>query len=363
MKHRGESQGEMGQDRKDPASALSDAASTPPPAGEVIVYEAPDGEVRVDVRLDRETVWLTQRQMAEVFGTSTDNVGLHMKNIFQDGELEEKATTEDFSAVQIEGKRQVRRNLKYYNLDAIISVGYRVNSKRGVRFRQWATHTLREHLIQGYTLNEHRLAERGLREARETLNLLSRTLRNQALVTDTGRAVLDVIGAYADTWRLLVEYDEDRLRMPPGQSPSTGVLDHETATAAIARFRGELMERHEASSLFGNPRGDALAGILGSIDQTMFGESLYRSREEKAAHLLYFTVKDHPFTDGNKRIGSLLFLLYLKQENVEHGLNPQALTALTLLIAESAPAAKDLMVRLVVNLLTEPAEEDLRHSS
>jgi len=325
------------------------------PGGEVLVYEAPDGEVRVDVRLERETVWLTQRQMAELFDTSTDNVGLHLKNVYSDNELEEPATTEDFSVVQTEGKRRVQRNLKHYNLDAIISVGYRVNSRRGVRFRQWATRTLRDHLVRGYTLNEHRLAERGLQEARQTLDLLARTLANQALVDDTGRAVLELIVGYADTWRLLLEYDEDRLALPPGARPSTGVLDPTRAVAAIADFKGELMARNEATALFGNPRGDALEAILASIEQTMFGESLYRSREEKAAHLLYFLVKDHPFTDGNKRIGSLLFLLYLRQEGMAHRLNPQALTALALLIAESAPTNKDLMIRLIINLLGEPA--------
>ena len=202
-------------------------------------------------------------------------------------------------------------------------------------------------------MNERRLAERGLREARETLDLLSRTLVNQALVDDTGQAVLGLIGSYADTWRLLLEYDEDRLKTPPGTKPSTSALDHDRVVDAIADFKCELMARGEASSLFGNPRDDALKAILGNIEQTMFGEPLYRSREEKAAHLLYFVVKDHPFTDGNKRIGSLLFLLYLNQEGVAHRLNPQALTALTLLIAESASSGKDLMVRLIVNLLAE----------
>ena len=294
------------------------------PGGEVVVYEAPDGEARVDMRLEQETVWLTQRQMAEVLQTSTDNVSLHLRNIYSNGELEESETTEDFSTVRTEGIRQVRRVLKHYNLDAIISVGYRVNSRRGVRFRQWATRTLREHLVRGFTVNERRLAERGLREARETLDLLSRTLLNQALVDDTGQAGLGLIASYADTWRLLLEYDEDRLTTPPGAKPATSALDHDHAVNAIAQFKRELATRGEASPLFGNPRGDALAAILGNIEQTMFGESLYRSREEKAAHLFYFVVKDHPFTDGNKRIGSLLFLLYLKQEGVAHRLNPQA---------------------------------------
>ena len=284
---------------------MSSETPTTHRGGKIELYETPGGEVRVDVRLDEETVWLTQRQMAQVFRTSTDNVSLHLKNIFSDNELEESATTEDFSVVQAEGNRRVQRTLKHYNLDAIISVGYRINSKQGVRFRQWATSILRDHLAHGFTLNKRRLAERGLREARESLDLLSRTLQNQALVDSTGQAVLELITGYADTWRLLLEYDEDRLKTPPGTRPSAGVLDHDSAMGAIAEFKRDLMGRNEASYLFGSPRGDALAAILGSIEQTMFGESLYRSREEKAAHLLYFIVKDHPVTDGNKRIGSL----------------------------------------------------------
>ena len=321
-------------------------------SGEVAVYEDIDGEVRVDVRLEQETVWLTQRQMAEVFDNTPENVLIHLRNIFASGELEAESTTKDFLIVRTEGKRKVRRRLKHYNLDAIISVGYRVNTKRGVRFRQWATQTLQGYLVRGFTLNEHRLAERGIQEAKETFDLMARTLRNQALVNDTGQAVLDLITGYTDTWRLLLEYDEDRLPAASEKGPASGVLDHELAIGAITEFRRDLITRNQASSLFGNPRGDALAAILGSIEQTMFGEPLYRSREEKAAHLLYFVIKDHPFTDGNKRIGSLLFLLYLKQEEIEHELNPQALTALTLLVAESAPASKDLMIRLIVNLLT-----------
>ena len=328
---------------------------TPSPGGEIVVYETPDGEVRVEARLEQETVWLSQRDMATVFDTTPENVLMHLRNVFFSNELEAEATTKDFLVVRTEGRRRVRRRIRHYNLDAIISVGYRVNSKRGVRFRQWATRTLREHLVLGFTVNERRLAERGLREARETLDLLSRTLLNQALVDDTGQAVLGLIESYADTWRLLLEYDEDRLETSPGAKPATSALDHDRVVDAIAEFKRELAARGEASPLFGNPRGDALAAILGNIEQTMFGEPLYRSREEKAAHLLYFIVKDHPFTDGNKRIGSLLFLLYLNQENVTHRLNPQALTALTLLIAESAASGKNLMIRLIVNLLAEPA--------
>lgn len=189
------------------------------PSGEVVVYEAPDGEVSLDVRLEQETVWLTREQMAAVFATTTENIRQHLRNIFVDGELEESATTKDFLVVRSEGDRRVRRRIRHYDLDAIISVGYRVSSKRAARFRQWATRTLREHLVSGYTLNQRRLAERGLLEARDTLDLLARTLRNQALVEDTGRAVLALVTRYADTWRLLLEYDEDRLEAPEGTRP------------------------------------------------------------------------------------------------------------------------------------------------
>lgn len=325
------------------------------PGGVVVLYETPDGEARVDVRFDKETVWLTQQQMAELFERDRSVVTRHIHNAFREGELDPESTSAKFAQVQSEGERTVTRQVDHYNLDVIISVGYRVKSLRGTWFRQWATSILRDHLASGFTLNDRRLAERGLQEAQESLDLLARTLQNQALVDSTGQAVLELITGYADTWRLLLEYDEDRLKTPPGVKPSVGVLDLDSAMGAIADLKRDLMSRDDTSSLFGNTRGDALAAILGSIEQTMFGESLYRSREEKAAHLLYFIVKDHPFTDGNKRIGSLLFLLYLKQEGMEHRLNPQALTALTLLIAESAPAGKDLMVRLIINLLAEPA--------
>ena len=326
------------------------------PRGEIIVYESGDGEARVDVRFEDESVWLTQLQMAEVFQSTPQNIVMHLRNVFSSKELDAEATSKDFLVVRPEGKRRVQRTLKHYNLDAIISIGYRVNSKRAVRFRQWATRTLREHLVSGYTLNERRLAERGLDEARQTLDLLVRTLRNQALVDETGQSVLDLITRYADTWRLLLEYDEDRLKMPTGAKPATSALGLDTAVTAIDTFRRDLAAKGEVTSLFGNRRGEALEAILGSIEQTMFGEPLYRSREEKAANLLYFVVKDHPFTDGNKRIGTLLFLLYLTQEGIAHRLDPRGLTALTLLIAESAPSNKDLMIRLIVNLLGESGE-------
>ncbi len=318
---------------------------------ELLIYETGEGATGVTVRMDGETVWLTQRQMGELFDTTPENVLMHLKNIFADGELDEPATAKDFLAVQIEGKRQVQRNLKHFNLDAIISVGYRVNSKRGVQFRQWATRILREHLVQGYTFNPARLAEKGMAEAQQAIELLARTLENQSLVTDAGREVIALIAGYAKTWRLLLQYDEDGLALPATCRPARGVLDYAQARAAIDKLKAALFERGEATDLFGREREDAIQGILGSIEQTMFGEPLYKSREEKAAHLLYFVIKDHPFSDGNKRIGSFLFLLYMQQEGIAMTINENALTALALLVAESQPTNKDLMIRLVVNLL------------
>ena len=317
---------------------------------EVLIYEAENGQARVDVRLDAETVWLTQEQMAGLFGRERSVITKHLRNVFSEGELDEVSVCANFAHTASDGKDY---QTKFYNLDVIISVGYRVKSQRGVQFRQWATCVLREHLVQGYTLNSTRLAERGISEAQQAIELLARTLSNQALVNDTGREVLDLVVRYAKTWRLLLEYDEDRLALPPGCQPACGVLDYGRASAAIMQIKAELMECGEATPLFGQERGEALQGILGNIEQTMFGESLYRSREEKAAHLLYFVIKDHPFSDGNKRIGSFLFLLYLRQEGMAMNINENALTALALLIAESNPASKELMIRLVVNLLVD----------
>ena len=317
---------------------------------EVLIYEAENGQAQVSVRLDAETVWLTQEQMAMLFGRERSVVTKHLRNVFKEGELDEIAVCANFAHTASDGKVY---QTKFYNLDVIISVGYRVKSQRGVQFRQWATRILREHLVHGYTLNSTRLAERGISEAQQAIELLARTLSNQALVNDTGREVLELVARYAKTWRLLLEYDEDRLTLPQGCLPARGVLNYDWAMIAITQIKSELMQSGEATPLIGQERGEALQGILGSIEQTMFGESLYRSREEKAANLLYFIIKDHPFSDGNKRIGSFLFLLYLRQEGMTMNINENALTALALLIAESSPINKELMIRLVVNLLVD----------
>lgn len=317
---------------------------------EIAIFET--SERQFEVHVESESVWLTQRQMGELFGTSPENILMHLKHIYSEGELEELATAKDFLVVREEGSRKVRRRLKHYSLDAIISVGYRVNSRQATRFRQWATRVLREHLTEGYTLNEHRLARQGLDELTRAVDLLGRTLTRQALVTDLGREVISLILSYAKTWQLLLNYDEDRLALPAGAQPARGVLGFVEARRALDALAEELRTRGEASDLFARDRDNELAAILGNIEQTMFGKPLYRTREERAAHLLYFVVKNHPFADGNKRSGAFLFLLYLRQEGMRLPLDENGLTALTLLIAESDPKAKDLMVRLVMNLLT-----------
>jgi prophage maintenance system killer protein len=323
------------------------------PMTEIIIYEDPGAANPVQVTLDGETVWLTQTQMAELFDRDRTVIAKHVRNIFKEEELDPEATCAKFARVQVEGDRSVKRETEHYNLDVIISVGYRIKSPRGVRFRQWATSVLKNHLLKGYSLNRQRLSERGLEEAQAALDLLARTLAANALVDDTSQAVVALIARYAKTWRLLLQYDENRVPMPEGCSPARGVLECDKAQAAIAGLKADLAVRGEATALFGQERENALAGILGNIEQTMFGEPLYTSREEKAAHLLYFVIKDHPFADGNKRIGAFLFLLYLQQEEMDLRMGDTALTALALLVAESLPKNKDLLIHLIVNLLAE----------
>jgi prophage maintenance system killer protein len=330
--------------------------------GEVIVYKSPDGQVRVDVRMERETVWLTQRQMAILFGKDADTIGLHVRNVFKEKELRASATTEDSSVVQTEGRRRVTRTVKLYNLDVVISVGYRVKSPRGTQFRIWATRTLREHLLRGYTLNERRLREKGLAEMEAAVALLARTLTRRELVTDEGRAVLDIVHRYARAWRWLFEYDERRLAEAPAHPRKpTQALPLDEARAAITALRQALAASGEATDLFGQERSDQLAALLGAIEQTFGGEPLYPSAQTRAAHLLYFVIKDHPFTDGNKRIGTLLYLEYLRRNGLLMRANgvprlaDNAVVALALLVAESEASQKDLMIRLVLNLLDEDA--------
>jgi len=327
----------------------------------IVIFEAENQPVQV--RLEGETVWLSQAQMADLFGTSADNVSLHLKNIFKDGELEESATTEDFSVVRQEGARKVKRQLKHYNLDAIISVGYRVNSTRATRFRQWATGVLREYLVEGYSLNQHRLKERGI-EFEQALDLLSRTLANQQLVSAQGAAVLGVIADYARSWSLLQGYDEQSLASKSGAQSGMQSLALDDVLAAIGQLKAELIAKGEATELFGQLRGEGLASAIATIEQGFGEELFYPNVASRAANLLYLVIKNHPLADGNKRTGSFLFLWYLRLNQhllarpVERLINDNTLVALALLVAESKPEQKALMVKLVEHfvLLKDTAE-------
>ncbi|WP_411872177.1 RhuM family protein [Vulcanococcus limneticus] len=326
-------------------------------SGEILVYEAPDGSAQVDVRLDRETVWLNQEQMAELFGRERSVVTKHIRNVFKEGELDPKATSAKFAQVRSEGGRTVTRDVDHYNLDVIISVGYRVKSQRGTQFRIWATRTLREHLVRGYTLNQQRFA-RNAAELETALNLVRRAAAGEALTSDQGRGLVDVIARYTQTFLLLQGYDEGLLTEPKGVHGGV-VLAPSEARAAIARLKADLIARGEATELFGREPNDGLAALLGNLEQTVFGEPAYPTIESKAAHFLYFVVKNHPFTDGNKRIGSFLFVDFLNRNgrlfrNGEVVINDVGLAALALLVAESAPKDKDVMIRLVMHMLAGP---------
>jgi prophage maintenance system killer protein len=318
--------------------------------GEVVIYESPDGEVRLDVRLERDSIWLSQKQMAELFGRERSVITRHIQRALADDELSPESNVQKVHIASSD------RPVSLYSLDAVISVGYRVNSARGTQFRIWATRTLRDHVLQGYTLNEQRLRERGLGEMQQAVELLSRTLVQNALVTDEGAAVLDVVRTYASTWRLLLEYDEQSLAEAPARPRAAA------APLTLGAARGLIRElraasAHATAGLLGQERGDQLAAILEGLEQTFDGRPLYPSAQSRAAHLLYFVIKDHPFADGNKRIAALLFLEYLSRSGLlfRSGGAPRladnAVVALTLLVAESRPDQKDLMVRLVINLL------------
>ncbi|MGD9019088.1 MAG: virulence protein RhuM/Fic/DOC family protein [Desulfuromonadales bacterium] len=319
----------------------------------VVIYQSADGEASLAVRLEQETVWLSQKQMAELLDKDSDTIGLHIRNIYKEGELEPGATTEESSVVQNEGGRKVQRKLKFYNLDVIISVGYRVKSQRGTQFRQWATRVLREHLVEGYTINQNRIEEQAqkLSEMQQAVDLLSRTLEQQQLVNELGKDVLRVIADYSYALSLLDRYDHGTLSIEKTSGPTEFVLDYESANEIVQSMKGDF------DGLFGIEKDQGFKSAIGTIYQTFDGKELYPSAEEKAANLLYFIVKNHAFSDGNKRIAAAIFIYFLNANNILYRadgskrLADNALVALTLLIAESKPEEKDTIVKVVVNLI------------
>lgn len=327
--------------------------------GEVLIYESAENGLEIQVQLENDTLWLSQRLMAELFEKDSDTIGLHIKNIYAEGELEEQGTTELFSVVQTEGSRQVTRQVKFYNLDVIISVGYRVNSKRGTQFRIWATQRLKDYLVQGYALNEKRLKQlaQNMRELEQTVQLIRETGQSEALLAHEAKGLLDIITHYTQSFVLLNQFDSQELSVSAVNENITYEIEYAEAVSAITELKLQLIAHKEATELFGNQKDNSFQGILGNIVQTFDGEYLYRSIEEQAANLLYLTIKNHPFNDGNKRIGAFLFIWFLEKnkhrfkKSGELKINDNALVALALLVAQSNPADKELMIRLVINLI------------
>lgn len=324
---------------------------------EIKIYQSENGQTEVHVKFENETVWLSQKQMALLFDKDVDTISLHLKNIYKSAELEEFATTEDSSLVQIEGKRKVTRKIKLYNLDAIISVGYRVNSKRGIQFRIWANKILKEYLIKGFSINEKRLTQQNeqLKELQKSVKLLGNVLNHKALSNDESVGLLKIISDYAYALDILDQYDYQSLEIKNTSGKETYQITYEEAISQIKLAK----KAHGNSDLFGHEKDESFKSSIGTIYQTFGGEDLYPSIEEKAGNLLYFITKNHSFTDGNKRIAAFLFLYFMEKNGILFDANgnkriaDNALVALTLMIAVSNPDEKEMMVKVIVNLINK----------
>ena len=308
-----------------------------------------DNQVSLEVNVEQDTVWLSQAQMSDLFGRDVSVISRHINNAIGDEEVDLKS---NLQKVQIAFSD---KPVTLYDLDVIISVGYRIKSKQGVMFRKWATRILKEHLIQGFSINQQRL-QQNTAELEQAIALIKKTAQSEQHSKDSALGLVEIISRYTQTFLWLQRYDEGLLHEPVGQ-PGGEVLDAPSAMQALNQLKSNLMDKKEATDLFAKPRGDGLAAILGNIQQTAFGEEVYPSIESKAAHLLYFVVKNHPFADGNKRSAAFLFVDFLYRNNRlfnDEGtaiINDTGLAALTLLIAESDPTQKEVLIRLVMNLL------------
>jgi prophage maintenance system killer protein len=323
--------------------------------GEIVIYRTEDGQAAIDVRLQEETVWLSQAQMVKLFQRDQSVISRHIGNVFRERELDEKSNMHFLHIPHSD------KPVAFFSLNVIISVGYRVKSKRGTQFRIWATNVLREHLVRGYTLNEKRLHEskKRLKELEAAVELVEKAKSAKALSESETAGLLTVITEYTRSWLLLHQYDSGTLATRELHGEVQFRITEDEAKKAIHHLRKDLMQRKEASDLFGCERERGiLKGILGSIEQTFGGKELYPSVEDKAANLLYFLVKDHPFVDGNKRIASLVFIWFLEKNSFlstpegSRKINDNALVALTLLVAESNPKQKDMMIKLIINLIS-----------
>ena len=327
---------------------------------EIVIYE--DGVVSLETTVEKDTLWLSQKQIAELFNVQRPAVTKHLSNIFKSDELNEKVVCSILEHTTKHGamsSRIQKQKTKIYNLDAIISIGYRVNSKSATKFRQWATNVLKDHLIKGYSLNNKRLQQKGLKEFHQAIALLQTTIGQDSLECDEAKGLLDVIVSYGRSWSLLEGYDENNLPAHKHKAGEKFILDYSDAKDAIVQLKSELMRKGEATELFGREKADEFSGIIGNIYQTFGGNDLIPSVEAKAANLLYYIIKDHPFIDGNKRIGAFLFILFLHKnqilykKNAEAKINDNALVPLALMTAKSVPQQKETVVALIVNMLVE----------
>ena len=324
--------------------------------GEIIIYKTSKNEVALDVRLEKDTVWLTQNQIALLFGTQRPAITKHLNNIFKSSELSKNSVSSILEHTASDGKVY---KTQFYNLDAIISIGYRVNSTRATQFRIWATKILKDHLLKGYTINEKRLleAQEKFQELQTAISFLQEKSKKELLSGQEGE-ILNLLSSYAKTLTILEQYDKGELKESKG-GKTKFILTYEHCLQIINELRKELITKKEAGDLFGSERDGSFEGIIRGLYQTFSGKELYPFIEDKASHLLYFIIKDHPFSDGNKRSAAFLFVYfldkigYLFKKSGERKINDNALVALALLVAESEPKEKETMIKIIKNLLTE----------
>lgn len=323
---------------------------------EIVVFNSSqsDNEFQIILDGDNETVWITEKQIVELFGKARRTIGEHINNLYEEGELDKSSTWREFRQVQKEGQREVTRNVPQYNLDVIISVGYRVRSKTGIEFRKWATKKLKEHLIKGYTLNQNIQIHQIKELQNQLVNAQEKLFESQIQLTD---GLLNIISSYSKSFELLNQFDTDELSTSDLQKDINYIINYADVNKAIGKLKTTLIEKEEASQLFGSEKDDSFRGILGSISQTVFGDLAYPTIEEQAAQLLYSIIKGHAFSDGNKRIGSFIFVWFLEQNNFhlksngQLKINDNTLVALALAVAQSIPDQRDIIIKLIINLI------------
>ena len=323
--------------------------------GEIIIYTSEDGTISLDTKLENDTIWLTQDMIVTLFNSSKANISEHISHIFQEEELDRESTVRNFRTVRKEGSRNVSRNLEYYNLDMIIAVGYRVNSKIATKFRKWATNTLREYLTKGYVINEKMLKDQQckIQTLQSTVSLLTRSIQNQISTVDQAQDVANILDNFAKGLDLLDNFDHKTL-------DTKGVTQKEAVVISESEFLKVIdkMKSEFASDVFANPKDGSFASSVNQIYQTFGGNDCYPTLEEKAAMLLYLITKNHSFSDGNKRIAASCFLYFLNKNNMLYKNNLPiidngTLFALTLLIAESKPEEMEIMKQIVVSVLNK----------